>query len=312
MAYHRKARRKSVGNPLVAMTAAKVVSDNSPAILKGIKTLSLIIVAAGGTYVLVKIIKNRRKTNLMKKAGTVPEVRSAMNLYDAIPAGLKTSQGSLFNPFGFVNDWGNKVALLWTVADTERIINIGKQIYNEKQDLEKVYKYFTAIYGEALYSLLNKAMKPDELAKFVNYSASGTSAGGKATGANKYAVTRIKTAVRKEAKDIPDWKVWSSGNIIATVENGRLIGMTTGNEYFNEGEEITYLGLNVWGSDGLMHKAWVNKTNVEVYDEAGLSKRFNKPDYASVLQDNGIRFTFNEDSLSGFPVYGTGNYFDMD
>jgi len=235
----------------------------------------------------------------MNKASIIPEVRTAMNIYDAIPAGLKQSKVNIFNPLSVVSDWGNKIALIWTQTDTDRIIAIGKQVYEEKQNLQDIYKYFAKIYGENLYSLLSKAMKSEDLDKFVNYSASGTSQGGKVVTQNKYIVSKIKTSIRKTTENPSDWKVWEKSNIIETVPYGKLIGMSTGNEVFNETEETTYLGLNIWGSDGMMHKAFVPKTEVDVFDEPALAKRFNKANYADVLQDKALRHTFDVGNING-------------
>jgi len=182
---------KELGNPLVAATAAKVVSENSPTLLRGARNLSVLLVIAGGSYLGYKALKNRHINTLKRKAGTNPEVRAAMDLYNAIPAGLKKGKGGFFNPGGFISDAANKVSLIWKRTDTDRILGVAKRIHDQKLELDKVYKYFYTIYRQQLYTLINVALSPDELARFNNYARSGSVSNTANVKASKFAVTKV-------------------------------------------------------------------------------------------------------------------------
>ena len=145
----------NIGNPLVVATAAKMISDKSPQIMKGVRTGSMVIAGAGLIYFGRKYMKRLAQNRLLKQAGSNPEVRAAVDIYQSIPDGLKKGQGGLFNPIGLANDALNQVKRIWQRTDTDRLLNVAKGIHSQNLDIDKVYRYFYKIYGEQLYLLLN-------------------------------------------------------------------------------------------------------------------------------------------------------------
>jgi len=64
----------------------------------------MVIAGAGLIYFGRKYLKKVSQNKLLRQAGTKPEVRAAVDIYQAIPDGLKKGQGGLFNPIGLAKD----------------------------------------------------------------------------------------------------------------------------------------------------------------------------------------------------------------
>ncbi|MCB0397952.1 MAG: hypothetical protein KDD36_14980 [Flavobacteriales bacterium] len=295
-----------MGNPLVAATAAKVISDNSPQIMKGVKTGSMIIAGAGLIYFGRKYLKKVAQNKLLRQAGTNPEVRAAVDIYQAIPDGLKKGQGGLFNPIGLARDAMNQVKRIWQRTDTDRILNVAKSIHTKNLDIDKVYRYFYKLYGEQLYLLLNTALEPGELAKFNNYSSSGTASSTPKISGQKYAVVKVNNLnVRKTPENMTWTQVFKKSNKIGTAPFGKVLGLTTGREVFDEEHNVVFVELNVWDTKYKAHIAYAWKGGLKFLTIPELQKEFNTNNYSEILRGKQV-YRIDPDSLNGIEMITEG------
>lgn len=292
----------SIGNPLIAATAAKVISDKSPEIMKGVKTGSMVIAGAGLIYFGRKYLKKVSQNRLLKQAGTNQEVRAAVNIYQAIPDGLKKGQGGLFNPIGLAKDAVNQVKRIWQRTDTDQILNIAKSIHTKNLDIDKVYRYFYKLYGEQLYLLLNTALESNDLAKFNNYTASGTASSTPKITSQKYALVKVNNLNVRKTPENMSWKqVLSRSNKIGTVPFGKLLGLTTGREVFDEENNVVFVEVNVWDTKSKTHIAYAWKGGLKFLSIPELQKEFKTKDYAAILRSNHL-YRFDPASLNGTEI----------
>jgi hypothetical protein len=132
-----------------------------------LRIFGIAILGGASFFILRGVIRNGRKSKILSEVDTNANYRAAQSIYNAIPEGLKKGNGSFFNPFGFVADIGNQIALIWQKTDTNRILDIAKtQITNYDETL----KAFRIIYGEDLSALLNKVLTMQELNLFFDFS----------------------------------------------------------------------------------------------------------------------------------------------
>jgi len=292
-------QQHTIGNPLIAATAAKLISDRSPQIMKGVKTGSMVIAGAGLIYFGRKYLKKLAQNRLLKQAGTNPEVRVAVDIYQAVPDGLKKGQGGLFNPIGLARDAVNQVKRIWQRTDTDRILNVAKSIHSQNLDIDKVYRYFYKLYGEQLYLLLNTALEPNELARFNNYASSGTASSLPKITSQKYAVVKVNNLnIRKTPKNMSWKQILSKSNKIGTVPFGKILGLTTGREVFDEDHNVVFVEVNVWDTKSKIHTAYAWKGGLKFLTIPQLQKEFKTNDYGAILRSNHL-FRFDTDNLSG-------------
>jgi len=293
---------KNIGNPLIAATAAKVISDKSPQLLKGVKTGSMIIAGAGLIYFGRKYLKKVSQNRLLKQAGTNREVRAAVEIYQAIPDGLKKAQGGLFNPIGLAKDAVNQVKRIWQRTDTDRILNIAKNIHSQNLDIDKVYRYFYKLYSEQLYILLNTALEPNELARFNNYTNSGTASSTPKITSQKYAVVKVNNLNVRKTPENMSWKqIFSKSNKIGTVPFGKLLGLTTGREVFDQDHNVVFVEVNVWDTKNKTHTAYAWKGGLKFLSILELQKEYKTKDYAAMFRSKRV-FRFDPESLDGLEI----------
>jgi len=297
----------NIGNPLIAASAAKVISENSPMVMKGVKTGSMVIAGAGLIYFGRKYLKKIAQNKLLKQAGTNPEVRAAVDIYRAIPEGLKKGQGGLFNPIGLAKDAVNQVKRIWQRTDTDRILNIAKSIHSQNLDIDKVYRYFYKLYDEQLYLLLNTALESNDLARFNNYASSGTASTSPKVNSQKYAVVKVNNLnVRKTPENMSWTQILTKSNKIGTVPFGKILGLTTGREVYDEENKVVFVELSVWDSKNKIHTAYAWKGGLKFLTVPELQKEFKTNDYSALLRSNHL-FRFDPNSLSGvFETYERG------
>ncbi len=295
-------QRHTIGNPLIAATAAKLISDRSPQIMKGVKTGSMVIAGAGLIYFGRKYLKKLAQNRLLKQAGTNPEVRVAVDIYHAIPDGLKKGQGGLFNPIGLAKDAFNQVKRIWQRTDTDRILNIAKSIHSQNLDIDKVYRYFYKLYGEQLYLLLNTALEPNDLARFNNYTASGTASSSPKITGQKYAVVKVNNLNIRKTPENMSWKqILSKSNKIGTVPFGKILGLTTGREVFDEDHNVVFVEVHVWDTKNKIHIAYAWKGGLKFLTIPELLKEFKTRDYAAILRSKHL-YRFNPAELNGTEI----------
>lgn len=294
-----KDNQHTIGNPLIAATAATVISNNAPQIMKGVRTGSMVVAGAGLIYFGRMYIKKLAQNRLLKQAGSNPEVRAAVDIYLAIPDGLKKGQGGLFNPIGLAKDALNQVKRIWQRADTDKILNVAKSIHAQNLDIDKVYRNFYTIYGEQLYLLLNAALEPTELAKFNNYSSSGTASSTAKITSQKYAVAKVNNLnVRKTPENMSWTQILDKSNKIGTVPFGKILGLTTGREVFDQENDVVFVELNVWDKNNKVHTAYAWKGGLKFLSIPELQKEFKTNDYADLLRSTNL-FRFDPENLSG-------------
>ena len=257
---------QTIGNPaLIATSLAPAIKENAPLIIQTytsfMKVIFITLGISGGGYLLYKWGAAYRKKKLMERSANDPDIRAAMDIYAAIPKGLKTGDGSIFNPLGFVTDLLNQVALIWQNTDSERILEISKRIVNN----EKVYEYFRVLYGEDLYPLLQKALSKTDLDLFIahsgkSHSSSLTPALPKANALFVTKTVRIrKTPVNQEANysnaslttkiinagtELIRRTAGTGSNIIGTAEVDKFLGFSTGREVADEDGKTVFVEFN--------------------------------------------------------------------
>lgn len=160
-----KKKKRGLGNP--ALVAAASSAAQNPIVVnnvrKGAKTMFWIVLGVGGFFITRKVISNLNKQSILKEIDTNQNYRAAQSIYNAIPAGLKKGDGSLFNPFGLITDLIDQVSLIWQNTDSQRILDIGR---TEITNFDETAKAFKILYGEDLSMLLQKAMNAAELNAF--------------------------------------------------------------------------------------------------------------------------------------------------
>jgi hypothetical protein len=245
---------QNIGNPaLIATALAPAIQQNAPAMIKTttgvIKTVLIILGVSGGAFLIYKWASAQRRKQIMAKAGVEPDIKATIDIYNAIPSGLKKGEGGIFNPFGLISDLGNKIATIWQSADTKRILDISKRITDNK----RVFKLFRILYDEDLYQLLSKVLSPEDLDLFMAHSGKEHSASTTpAMPKNNIILTtksvRIrKTPINQEAiySNSSIWdkiknsasevlRRYTESNIIGTAELDKFIGITTGREVADE------------------------------------------------------------------------------
>ncbi|MPM07437.1 hypothetical protein SDC9_53743 [bioreactor metagenome] len=170
-----KRKKRGLGNPALIAAAAQnpVVVNN---VQKGAKTLLWLGLGVGGFFAGRTILRNINKQSILSKIDTNQNFRAAQSIYASIPAGLKKGDGSLFNPFGFVSDLVNQIAMIWQSTDTQRILDLGK---SEITNFDETAKAFKVLYREDLQMLLQKVMNQAELNAFYNNASSYKAASAK-------------------------------------------------------------------------------------------------------------------------------------
>lgn len=160
-------QKKSLNNPLVAAAATPAVVNVTTKAASGMGTLvkaGLILLGGLGiVFFTSKAIRKARIESLKRRAFTDANIKAAIDIFDAIPAGLKEGTGGFFNPFGIVKDAINKVKLIWQKTDTDRIMQIAESI----TDIQLTASAFKTLYREDLITLLQNAMEPDKYDEFV-------------------------------------------------------------------------------------------------------------------------------------------------
>lgn len=270
-------KNDELGNPLVVASALQMAQN--PGVQKAGKVIVVTGVAATAVYFGNRYRKKLRQNRLLKKAGTDPEVQTAINIYSSIPAGLKKDTVSFFNPAGLIADVGNDIARIWQSTDTERILKIAKGINDNKLSLKKIYKHFYNIYGEHLYPLLQKAMKSEDLIKFSNVSKSGSVSVTAATKKASYAFVKVSGGVViREKPDVPNWALKQAGyNKIGIVPYGKIAGIATGNEVYNKEDDVVFVELTVFDTKGKKHRAYAWKGAFSFHTEKVSAKMYRYP-----------------------------------
>lgn len=260
--------KEDIGNPLVYAAAASTLEKNSPVVIKGIGTGLKVVAVAGLGFLGYKWYVNYRKNKLMQGASSDVNVAAAMDIYQAIPAGYKKGDGSLFNPFGFVGDVLNKIATLWELVDRQKIINCGKKI----TDLQYCYKVFNQLYGENLRPMLQRALTPDDLNSFENLAKTkGTSASSTPVSpAHKFAVVTASSGVRLRSTPIVPMipgAMYPIGNVVGIAPFGKIVGYTTGIETMSPDNKTIFVQIKA-GSKKKM-KTNGNVADLEIYGWKG-------------------------------------------
>ena len=160
-------QKKQFGNPVMAAAAApaviNVTSKTASAFGNAAKYLLLGLGITVIFFVGSKALRKAKIESLKRRAFTDPNIKAAIDIYEAIPSGLKKGTGGFFNPFGFVKDAINKVKTIWQRTDTDRIMQVAETI----TDINSTATAFKIIYNEDLIQLLATAMEPDKYDEFV-------------------------------------------------------------------------------------------------------------------------------------------------
>lgn len=296
-----------------AIMAAQAAT--SPGVIKAAKaTLGILGIAVLG-FGIYKFIAYKRKKDLAKKAISDTDVGIAIDIYNAIPAGLKKGEGSLFNPFGFVSDIGSQIALVWKTTDTKRILDLSKRI----KDFKRVTVAFNVFYGQDLYNLLGKVLTTIEMDLFKARAGSEgavTSLTPRVT-PGLYVITTSNVFLRKRAENTRQttyWqyitKIFDKSTIIQSAKIDKYIGRTTGREIYDETGKTNFVEIAGYAyrtySEILTAIAkynfktnaifYVAKGNIRTLTEAEMLKEF-----GSINNLYKKTCIVNPDKLSGLP-----------
>lgn len=290
-----KYSKQNLGNPLLVASAANMVkegiTEKAPAIARGIKTTLGLFGTGLLVYFGYKGVKKWNQNRVMRQSATDENVRAAMDIYSAIPAGLKKSEGGFLNPFGLISDALNQIERIWTSTDTERILTIAKRI----TDPQKVFKSFQTIYGEDLYTLLSKALKKEELDVFMNITQRGSFSRTNKPAAGLVIYTSKAVTVRKTA-EVNDGYVFN--NKVAHVPAGKILGISTGVELNDEKNNAVFIEFKAVSGGSSEFK------NI-LYAWKGALKFYSFPELEAALGPKVKAFQkylyrFDPDDLSGF------------
>lgn len=299
----RRYNTQGVGNPLLIAAAASKVGESivtrAPAITRGIRTVLGVSGAALLVYFGYKGIKKWNQNRLMQKVATDVNARAAMDIYNAIPEGLKKSKGGLFNPAGLITDLYSQVERIWTSTDSERILEIAKRITNTKD----CFHYFQVIYGEDLYTLLSKALTEDQLDVFMNVVKTGSYSKTIRPKQGLYIYTTKGVTVRKTAEK-KDNTMFSFGNKVANVPAGKILGRTTGQEPRDNKNNVIYIEFNPFININKLSDNSISKQNIYAWKDAlkFYTKDEMEAEFGMTLPKifQKYLYRFDESDLSGF------------
>lgn len=230
--------KKNLGNPLLV---AKALQNSS--LQNGLGNFAKIVGVAAVGYGGYTYYQQWKISRLEKQAFTNPDVKAAIDIYEAIPDGIKKGKGGLFSPFGFIKDAANTIARLWQSTDTDRLMKIAPSI----RDIKNVAVYFKTLYGENLYSLLNNSLDKNQLSLFLNYTKSGGSSASstKVVGANLFPICTTSVGVHVRSTPIVDNSIFAS-NKIGLCEYAKCPGMTTGVEKLSDDGKTIFVEIKMY------------------------------------------------------------------
>lgn len=204
-----------------------IITDNRTKIVNG-------LLVVGGAYVVYrigkKIIAEAKKGSTQKKADDSPSVRQAMALRNGInPSGMKWLMSS---------DGTNESLIL----DTAQGIT----------NLDEVQVAYKNLYQSNLLDDLQKELSGEDYSKFmtlvtVNPSKKKTKGG---SGPVKFAEKQSPVVAKKEvtlrtSADASNhgafYEVFSKNNIIRTATAGEFLGYATGNQHFDEVNNVKFI-----------------------------------------------------------------------
>jgi hypothetical protein len=267
-------KQTGIGNPALvsavlstkqgqqAIDKAVDQASSSISIAKKVRRVALITLGTGilafGSY---KGIQYARRQSLMNKRATDPHVKSAIDIYTAIPEGYKNKWKAVnLNPFANLNNAYSEIETLWKSANTERIMQVAKRIYSNKLKFRKVSKYFKIIYHLDLMTLLNKVLTTDQIDVFSNYVTRGTGSESERQKAGNLAIAKMAVHLRNEPSK-PGFA--EKDNVVYTIQAGKVAGQITGNEEtFVDGSKSTVF------------------VEIMAYDSSVNSKRYSVPVWA--------------------------------
>ncbi|MDD3686734.1 MAG: hypothetical protein PHE56_08200 [Bacteroidales bacterium] len=285
------AKQTGIGNPALvsavlstkqgqqAIDKAVDQAITSISLAKKVRRVALIAVGTGilayGSY---KGIQYARRQSLMNKSATDPHVKSAIDIYTAIPEGYKNKWKAInLNPFANLTNAYAEIETLWKSANTERIMQVAKRIYNNKLKFRKVSKYFKIIYHLDLMKMLNKVLTTDQIDVFSNYVTRGTGSETSKQQAGNVAIAKMAVHLRSEPNK-PGFA--EKDNVVYTIQAGKVAGQITGNEE-------TFV-------DGTKSTVFVE---IMAYDSSVNSKKYSTPVWA---WKNGFLYMSKQEAINKY------------
>jgi len=205
----------------------EVVSDNRGKIING-------LLVVGGVYLAYrfgkKIIGDINKTSAQAQTDDKPSVRQAMTLRNAM----------------------NRSGVSWMMSsdgtNEQLILDTARQI----SDLDEVSKNYRDLYQSNLLDDLQRELSAEDYSKFLTLVSSNPGKSTKkgsappVTFAKKSQLVVAKKAVT--IRSSPDasnhgafYEVFSEKNIIRTAKAGEFIGYATGNQHFDEVNNVKFI-----------------------------------------------------------------------
>ena len=98
------------------------------------------------------------------------------------------------------------------------------------------------------------------------------------------------------------WKqILSKSNKIGTVPFGKILGLTTGREVFDEDHNVVFVEVHVWDTKNKIHIAYAWKGGLKFLTIPELLKEFKTRDYAAILRSKHL-YRFNPAELNGTEI----------
>jgi len=156
----------AASNPKLVEAAGKVVPVVIEQQRRVVRTGMILmggVTAAALLYFGGKYLRKQAKKALYRRAATDPNVKAAVDIFEAIPERMKSDTGTIFTPGQLITDLVNNL-MFWTKSDSDRILLIAQRI----TDMNETARAFRLLYDQDLVPLLQKAMSPDDFDRFIN------------------------------------------------------------------------------------------------------------------------------------------------
>jgi len=218
-----------------------------------------LLIKAGAGLVLVwlgnKLLKNLKKDNTESQVESDPTVGQAQSLRQAM------------NPSG--NEWMRKM----DGTNKEAIFTIAKDI----SDIESVRKSYKNLYNTSLYEDLQGELSAQDYQKFLSLATKGKAGSHNYAPkrddipANNWVITKAQTNIRKTP--VKESKYFPGNNILKLVEQGKLIGITTGKFVFDESNDVVFVEFWTYNTKKEKKTYYVAKSQVELISNDEKKKR---------------------------------------
>jgi hypothetical protein len=299
------AKRQTLGNPYAIAAASTAI--NNPAIVKGAGTIFKVAGIGLLGYFGYKWLKSFQQKQLMQEVISNPNSKAAIDIYYAIPAGLKKGDGSLFNPLGFITDIMNTIKTIWQKTDTARLMTVAVNIKN----FDQTASAFQKLYGEPLYPLLQSVLSESELQSFVNKSTSNGTVNRTSVKLRDLVFSRTKVHLRSSpdatySGGLTDVMDIGKNNILSTSGIGDFLGWVLSGAEYDSKNNVWFIQVGFKVMTATQLKS-AGITTVPVWVKNAMGKSYTR--WVSASTDLVDIFSYYNAASSKYPAgYSTQRY----